>query len=93
MLDPCLKIGPSRLGHRSLGERPSRFHKRRIIEQRERLLRSIRNRTIRGALFPRWCIEVGHHGMHKGALPMRVNATAILTFVAVRLVAALGEIK
>ncbi len=60
-----------------LREHASRLDVNGIVQQIERLQRSVRDRSIDGALFARWCIEIQQAGVQICALPGRVEATAI----------------
>ena len=64
-----------------------------IIKQSQRLLGSVRNVSSTNAVFTTGGIEVCEHRVQKRALPMHINAAAILSVIVIGDIFAAGELN
>ena len=76
-----------------MGEDARGFRERRVIQQRQRLLRGVGNVAAGDAFLARGGIEVGEHRLEKRALPMGIHATPILPVIGVGIIVPVGELE
>src|SRR5206468_3767110 len=69
------------------------FYERRIVQQRERLLGTVGNVAGADGFFASRSVEVREHRLEKRSLPMSVNSAAVLAFVFVGIIVAIGELN
>ena len=68
----------------SLGEHAGGLDERRVVQQRQRLLRRVGDGARGGAVLARWGVEVRQHRVQERPLPVHVDAAAVLPVVACR---------
>ncbi len=73
----------SRSFRSDLGQHARRLDEGRVVEQREGLLRRVGDVAGGRAFLAGWGVEVGQHRVEEGALPVHVDAAAILAVVAI----------
>ena len=69
------------------------FDEGRVVEEREGLLRRVGGGAEGDAVLAGGCVEVREHGVEERALPVRVDAAAVLVRALVRVVVAVGELE
>ena len=84
-----LRPGPQNAARQST----RRFDIGRIIEQNQRLERSIGNRALGGAILPRRRVERHQRWMQKASLPMGIEPAAKLIVAQIGLIDPFGEVQ
>ena len=90
--EPGARVGAS-LADDAGGEDPGGLDVGRVVQEDEGLERRVRPRPLDDAFLAGRGIEGQQAGMQEGALPVRVQAAAVLVFALVGDVVALGEIE
>lgn len=80
-------------GEKTGGPDPGGFDEGRIVEERKGLLRGVGGGAEGDAVLARGGVEVSEHGVEERALPVRVDAAAVLVRALVRGVVAVGELE
>ncbi len=81
------------LGFEAGGEGFRGLYEGGVVEEGERLLGGVRLETVHGAFLTGGCVEGGEHGVNEGALPVDVEAAAVLIGALGGKVFPLGEIE
>ena len=91
-LDP-LRVGLPACRQQRPGQDARGLDEGRVVEQREGLLRRVGDGADGGAFLARRGVEVRQHRVQERPLPVHVDAAAVLAFVAIGHVVAVGELE